>query len=56
MKNKKLRYIIIYDKNIPFMTIPTYDNKINKNKIINNYCLNKNVVIKIEDKDKFIGW
>jgi|LauGreDrversion4_2_1035121.scaffolds.fasta_scaffold6066091_2 hypothetical protein len=52
----KLYFIIIYKDKIPFMSIPTYETKINKKEIIKNYSLDKDVIIKIEKKDKFIGW
>lgn len=52
----KLYYIVFYDGGVPFMSIPTYSRKINKKKLVKEYCLNSDVVIKIESEDKFIGW
>jgi hypothetical protein len=56
MKFRKVYYIIVYEDGKPFLSIPTYDKNINQNKIIEDYGLNKTVVIKVEDQDKFIGW
>jgi hypothetical protein len=49
-------YIIAYENGIPFLSIPTYNKNVDKNKIIKDYKLHKDVVIKIEKQDKFIGW
>jgi hypothetical protein len=49
-------YIIAYEDDKPFLSIPTYDKDIDKTKIIQDYRLRENVVIKVEEQDKFIGW
>ena len=52
----KLKYIIVYDDGIPIVSIPTYDKKVDKLKIISDHNLKSNVIIKLENIDKFIGW
>lgn len=54
--SNKLRYIIVYKNKVPFISIPTYKSKIEKKEIIKKYSLEHDVLIKLEKKDKFIGW
>jgi hypothetical protein len=56
MSKIKIKYIIFYDNNQAFMSIPTFSNKINKYKLLKDRNLDNTVKIKLEKKDKFIGW
>ena len=56
MLNKKIYFVIFYENGKPFLSIPTFSKKINKNKLLRDRNLNKNIKIKVEKKDKFIGW
>jgi hypothetical protein len=56
MLNKKIYFIIFYENGKPFLSIPTFSKKINKDKLLRDRNLNKNIKIKVEKKDKFIGW
>jgi hypothetical protein len=54
---KKQYYIVAYDKNnIPFLSIPTHDEVIDVINIKQRYLLEDDVIVKLEDTDKFIGW
>ena len=55
-QNNKIKYIIFYKNNEAFMSIPTFSNKINKYKLLKDRNLDNTVKIKLEKKDKFIGW
>jgi len=52
----KMHYIIVYEDGKPFLSIPTYEKNVDVDKIVKDYRLNKTVVIKVEEQDKFIGW
>ena len=52
---RKLYFLIAYDNNVPFMSIPTYSKTFNNKNLIKKYNLNLNVKFKLETKDKFIG-
>jgi len=51
-----MHYIIVYEDGKPFLSIPTYEKNVDVDKIVKDYRLNKTVVIKVEEQDKFIGW
>ena len=53
---RKLYYIIVYEGGMPFLSIATYSKRVNKKKIIADRKLYKDVVIRVEEKDRFIGW
>lgn len=52
----KQKYIICYDKDVPFLSIPVYEDIPDVETIRDNYYLNDSIIIKIETSDKFIGW
>lgn len=56
MLNNKMYYLIFYENGKAFLSIPTINKKINKNKLLKDRNLHKNIKIKLEKKDKFIGW
>lgn len=51
-----MKYIICYLDGIPFLSIPTNSKNIDEKIIRDDYHLDESVVIKLEDRDKFIGW
>jgi hypothetical protein len=55
-KNNKIYYLIGYLDGYPIISIPTYKKQFNRNKLIKNYSLEKNVKFKIQTKDVFLGW
>jgi hypothetical protein len=55
-KNNKIYYLIGYLDGYPIISIPTYKKQFNRNKLIKNYSLDKNVKFKIQTKDVFLGW
>ena len=55
--HKKIYFIIIYDREgTPFLSVPVTNKKIDRESIIKKYKLDNTVKIKVENKDKFIGW
>jgi hypothetical protein len=55
-KNNKIYYLIGYLDGYPIISILTYKKQFNRNKLIKNYSLDKNVKFKIQTKDVFLGW
>lgn len=53
---KKLNYLIGYLDGYPIISIPTYNKKINRKKLIYEYSLPTRTIFKIQNKDVFLGW